>query len=243
MNEGKRGIVEAATGTGKTRLAFVCMEKIFEDSPDGLVCIVVPRQPLFDQWQEGLHDHFLIIPEINYCYSGNGHTDVMNRDTQVIITTQQAMVLKEDSRYGCALLKQLSKSGREVLIVFDEAHHLGAKQTMDRFVRYIPENFYTLGLTATPTRRDGAMDEVYQYFDWEASEGPIYSYPLSRAVEDEVLTRVIQKNYAVSLNDEENKSHKQFCEQIKDIKKRIINNSVIRVDRDKINSGSIAYLV
>jgi superfamily II DNA or RNA helicase len=242
-NEGKRGIVEAATGTGKTRLAFACMGKFFEDSPDGLVCIVVPRQPLFDQWQEGLHDYFLTIPENNYCYNGNGHTDVMNRDTHIIITTQQAMVLKGDSSYGCALMKQLGKLGRDVFIVFDEAHHLGAKQTMDRFVRYIPKNFYTLGLTATPDRRDGTMDRVYLYFDCETSKGPIYSYPLSRAVEEGVLTRVIQKNYRVSLNDDENKSHQQFCEQIRDIKKRIIDNIIIRVDRDRINSGSIAYLV
>jgi len=47
-DEGKRGIIEAATGTGKTRLAFACMRKFFEDSPNGIVSIVVPKQPLFD---------------------------------------------------------------------------------------------------------------------------------------------------------------------------------------------------
>jgi len=65
-------------------------------------------------------------------------------------------------------LKKLCQSGRDVLIVFDEAHHLGATQTIDRFVKYIPDNFYTLGLTATPTRADGTMAEVYPYFDSES---------------------------------------------------------------------------
>ena len=242
-DEGKRGIVEAATGTGKTRLAFACMRKYFEDYIDGIVCIVVPRQPLFDQWQEELHDHFSNIPENNYCYNGNGHTDSINRATQIIITTQQAMVLKEDSRYGCTLLKKLCQSGRDVLIVFDEAHHLGATQTIDRFVKYIPDNFYTLGLTATPTRADGTMDEVYPYFDSEESKGPIYSYPVSKAVEDGVLCKVVQNNFTVSLNEEESQAHKRFCEQIKEIKKRIINNNIMRMDKDKINRGNIAYLL
>ena len=238
-----RGIVEAATGTGKTRLAFACMEEFLDNCPDGLVCVVVPRQPLFDQWQEGLLDHFLDIPERNYCLKGNDYSDDIHQNTQVIITTQQSMVRNKDSHYGCELLKLLVKSSRDVLIVFDEAHHLGATQTMERFVKHIPDDFYTLGLTATPDRIDGAMDNVYKHFGWERSDGPIYSYDVSSAVEDEVLTKVVQKNYTVTLSDDEDFWHDQYCEQIKDIKKRIINNSVINVDREKIQMGNIAYLV
>ncbi|APH13054.1 hypothetical protein ASJ33_07740 [Dehalococcoides mccartyi] len=242
-SEGKRGIVEAATGTGKTRLAFACMKKFYNDFPDGIVCIIVPRQPLFDQWQERLHECFPKIREDNYCYIGNGNADMVNRNTKIVIATQQAMILREDLGYGCELLKQLSESCRDNLIVVDEAHHLGAKQTLSRFVSHIPESVYTLGLTATPLRSDGVMDEVYRDFDCVTSDGPIYSYSLSRAVEDGVLTSVIQKNYMVSLNYNENKSHQNFCEQIKEIKKRINNSRVIKVDQNKINSGSIAYLV
>lgn len=241
-DEGKRGIIEAATGTGKTRLAFACMRKFFEDSPNGIVSIVVPKQPLFDQWQENLHDNFRKIPDVNYCYIGNGYNGLINNDSQIIITTQQAMILKTDGRYGCSLLKKLKQCDRDVLIIVDEAHHLGAKSTIDRFVTHIPEDFYTLGLTATPDRRDGTMDKVYQYFDCPASTGPIYSYSVSEAVEEEVLCKVIQKNYKVSLNSEERQTYKKYCDQISDLKNRIANNGVIPVDKEKVKQGSVAYL-
>lgn len=241
--EGKRGVVEAATGTGKTRLALVCMEKFYQDCPDGVVCIVVPSTALFIQWKEKLHTHFPVIPENNYCYNGSGHKDIVNLNTKVIITTQQSLTLQEDTHYGCALLKYLRRSGRNVLIVFDEVHRIGAPKILDRFVRYIPVNFYTLGLSATPDRLDGAMEEVYKYFDTEESEGPIYYYSLSEAVEEGVLSPVVQMNYKVSLTNEENSSHQHYCEQIKTIKAKIINNKEFRVDSYKVNSGNIAYLV
>jgi len=62
-------------------------------------------------------------------------------------------------------------------------------------------------------------------------------------VEDGVLCKVLQNNFTVSLNEEESQAHKRFCEQIKEIKKRIINNNIMRMDKDKINRGNIAYLL
>ena len=87
------------------------------------------------------------------------------------------------------------------------------------------------------------MDEVYPYFDSEESRGPIYSYPISKAVEDGVLCKVLQNNFTVSLSEQESQAHQRFCEQIKEIKKRIVNNTTVRVDKDKINRGNIAYLL
>ena len=240
----KRGIVEAATGTGKTILACACMEKFFKDSPRGVVCIVVPRQPLFDQWDKELHKYFSNTPADNYCYIGNGHDNKIKRNTRFIVVMQQTMVLKEDQHYGCELLKMLRDPGskRNVLIVFDEAHHLGAKQTLVRFVEKIPDEFFTLGLTATPDRTDGQMDEVYPKFDCTNSHGPIYNYSLAQAVEDKILTKVIQKNIKVSLNRKESKDYRYFCEKINETKNQIIYNSVFPVNKEKINQGDIAYL-
>lgn len=242
LEKKKRGIVEAATGTGKTRLAFECISKFFDDSPNGLVCIIVPWQALFNQWQKELLNYFS-IPETNYTYQGNGYNQpIHNNNTRIIITMQRTLVLHGDKQYGCSLIRQLAKTGRDVLLVADEVHHLGADQTLEKFVKHIPDNFFTLGLSATPDREDGKEKEVYRYFDCETCEGPIYSYPILKAVEEGTLSKVKQFNFSVSFNEKETSEYSGFCDQIKNIKYRIINNTVKEVDKRLLQSGNIEYL-
>ncbi len=238
--ESKRGLVEAATGTGKTRFAIECIKQFLEED-SGIAVIMVPRQPLFDQWQEELRD-FLEIPYENYSCFGNGYSDSINRSTKILIVTQQAVVRQQDKKHGCGLLKQLNNLHKQVLLVVDEAHHLGGAATLERFVKHIPESYSTLGLTATPDRIDGKMDEVFEYFDYSESEGPIYSYPLADAVEDGVLVPVEQSNYFVSLTEEESLKYEELSLSITSMKKAICNTDLLSVDISQVMGGNIAYL-
>lgn len=245
--EGQRGLVEAATGTGKTRLALECIGKFFIQHPRGVACVLVPRQPLFDQWQEELREHFGAIPDQEYARRGNGHDDGIGENTQIVICTQQTAVLNADARYGCTLIRDLDRPGRDVLIVVDEAHHLGADKTFDRLVKHIPRRFCTLGLTATPMRRDGRMERVYRYFQHPESDAPIYSYPLAVAVDDRVLAQVTQINLIVSLTDEESASYQNMSADINECKKSILDSNAIEygiyVNGSEVRQGNISYLV
>lgn len=237
----RKGIVEAATGAGKTALACYCISEFFKLHPFGLVCVVVPRQPLFEQWNEELHEAFPYMPNSRYCYIGNNYDDTLSNETKLLIIMQQTLIKRVDRSYGCKLIRDLKLSNRNILVVVDEAHHLGADETVERFVKHIPKEFDTLGLTATPDRRDGAMDEVYNYFS-PSFNHPIFSYPLSDAVEDDVLAKVKQYNIKAPLNSEEREKYDVICEKIQNLKKQIINNGIKQVDSRLINAGNLAYL-
>jgi len=120
--EGRRGIVEAATGSGKTLLALACMERFWAKHPGGVVCIVVPRQPLFEQWRNEVSKNFPDISEEHYSYIGNGHNDQISSNTRVIIVTQQTMILRESRKFGCDLLRDIVGLGKKCFLVFDEVN-------------------------------------------------------------------------------------------------------------------------
>ena len=50
--QGHRGIVQAATGTGKTTLALAAMDVLLRTNPHLAVKIVVPTIPLARQWKK-----------------------------------------------------------------------------------------------------------------------------------------------------------------------------------------------
>ena len=54
---GCQGIVQAATGTGKTALALAAMDELLREDPFLAVKIIVPTIPLARQWSEALLRH------------------------------------------------------------------------------------------------------------------------------------------------------------------------------------------
>ena len=52
-----QGIVQAATGTGKTALAMVAMDEMLREHPWLTIRIVTPTIPLARQWSEALQRH------------------------------------------------------------------------------------------------------------------------------------------------------------------------------------------
>jgi superfamily II DNA or RNA helicase len=127
---GRRGVVVLPTGTGKTFVAVLCIEKVSRPT-----LVVTPTIDLMNQWARELNDSFGI--EVGLL--GGGYYDF----APITVTTYDSAAIHME-RHG-------NKYG---LLIFDEVHHLpGPTYSMAAIGSMAP---FRLGLTATPERADGS---------------------------------------------------------------------------------------
>ncbi len=126
---GRRGVVVLPTGTGKTFVAQMILERL---GRSGLV--VTPTIDLMQQWYGVLSTAF----ELDVGLVGGGYYEPQ----PLTVTTYDSAYLHME-RFG----------DRFALLVFDECHHLpGPSYSIAAETSLAP---FRLGLTATPEREDG----------------------------------------------------------------------------------------
>jgi superfamily II DNA or RNA helicase len=131
---GRRGVVVLPTGAGKTVLAMKAIEELGEAT-----LVVVPTLVLVDQWRERLEEAF--GGEVGVL--GGGRRDV------------RPMTV---STYDSASIRATEIGNRFRLLVLDEVHHLPASSY--RRIGFMYTAPYRLGLTATLSKDEGAVDAI-----------------------------------------------------------------------------------
>jgi superfamily II DNA or RNA helicase len=126
---GRRGVVVLPTGTGKTYVAVLCIEKVSRPT-----LVVTPTIDLMRQWVGQLSEFF--GTEVGTVGGGD-------HDLQPLTVTT----------YDSALLKMEFWGNRFGLLIFDECHHLPGPTTAEAAIMSMAP--FRLGLTATPERADG----------------------------------------------------------------------------------------
>jgi superfamily II DNA or RNA helicase len=125
----RRGVVVLPTGTGKTHLAIMAIQRVSRPT-----IVVTPTIDLLNQW----YDELLSAFEVPVGLMGGGNYEIQ----PLTVTTYDSAYIHLD-RWG----------NRFGLIVFDECHHLpGPTYAMAATGSIAP---FRLGLTATPEREDG----------------------------------------------------------------------------------------
>lgn len=200
--ENYRGIYDMATGTGKTYTGLGSIAKISEDLDDELAVIIVcPYQHLVEQWVEDIVK-FNMKPIIGY--SASAQKDWKKRLSNAI----RDQKIRNDKRFFCFVTtnatfasdyvqEQISKIKMPILLVVDEAHNFGART----YARCLDDRFtYRLALSATLERHrdDEGTALLYNFFGKKCIE-----YPLSRAIDEDKLTRYKYFPVVVYLNDDE----------------------------------------
>ena len=159
---GRKGLVEHATGTGKTWTALFAMKRHFKDNQVSL--IVVPSDILQKQWSEEVKK---LIPDARILNVGGDYTgwkkeltkfSKPNRDleSKVIIAIVNSASSKE--------FRNKLFQGRHLLFVADEVHRLGS----DDFSKTLTiDSGSRLGLSATPKRYGDPVgtEKIYDYFE------------------------------------------------------------------------------
>lgn len=134
---GRRGVVEAVTGTGKTAVGIVAAADAA--SRDLRTYILVPTRDLLDQWHKKLTQE---LPALKIGRFGDGWQDSL-RDHHVIVGTVQS-----SCRYS------MLPPGYRGLLVADEVHRYGAAKFSLALELQFEER---LGLTATYEREDNGI--------------------------------------------------------------------------------------
>lgn len=163
---GRRGVVEAVTGSGKTDLAIAAVTDALRR--DRFVLVVVPSRVLLEQWCGRLGE---ALPGARIGRLGDSSRDEPT-ECDVLVAT----------RHSAAARRPLPPGEAGGLLVVDECHGLGGK-VLRRAL--LPEYGERLGLTATLERSDDAVtDLLIPFFG-----GVCFRYGFGRAIADGVCAR------------------------------------------------------
>ncbi|MBY6435716.1 DEAD/DEAH box helicase family protein [Rhodococcus kroppenstedtii] len=195
---GSRGIVEAVTGTGKTRVGVAAM--LAARSMNQHVLVVVPTIDLLEQWfTEVKH----LLPSVSVGRRGNGHKDDF-RHSSILISTIQS-----------AIMRGAPQPRPGALLVADEVHRYGT----DGFARVFSDRFdHRLGLTATLERQDEGVDTyIRPYF-----ETTIAGCDFARGRRDNVLAPVRVMTVAVEFTPDERRKFDEHDAVARDARQQLI---------------------
>jgi len=208
---GKRGLFEMATGTGKTFTALGALDELLSTSDEPtFIVISVPMRHLAPQWADSLADFGLKSP--TYCYGSrnpNWYEDLQNAvssfkhgfsNLEIIITTHITGA-KEKFR------AQVSNIDGQTLILADEVHNLGSEYLKKGLMSAYD---FRLGLSATPERYydEEGSNFLLRYFD-----GTVYKYTLADAI-PEYLSEYKYYPRIVEMMPEELEEYREYTHRI-----------------------------
>lgn len=146
VRSGGSGIIEAATGSGKTRVALAAIavtESVWE--ADLRVAVVVPTRALMYQWRQRFREFGLWTVDL----LGDGHHATGTAPTTIA-------VINSAREHLPALLKRWRREDKVSMLVVDECHRAGSPSNAD--IRG-PNRLHTWHFGNTsPGRRHGDRD-------------------------------------------------------------------------------------
>ena len=207
------GLLNMATGTGKTLTALYSMTNMYEKLKEKnlLVIIVCPYTHLVEQWSFDVKA-FNIRPIIAFSDSkySNWDKELDKELYRLKLGIQKfSCVLTTNGTYKTKRFQEkIKNSNNEILIIVDEAHNAGAEE----FSTYLLEKIrYRLALSATPERHndENGTNKIFSYFGSE-----VYSFTLERAIDEGYLTKYYYYPQIVYLTQSEREQYQEISKKI-----------------------------
>ncbi len=211
VQNGRRGIFEHATGSGKTFTAICAIRDAMDRQET--VLVLVPSRDLLIQWYKEIRENIGDIP-IFYMLCGDGNvgwrkfgalhswTSTGRKQNRIIISTM-------DTASSPDFIQNVS-GGSHLFLVADEVHRLGSPQR--RQILHL-ETGARLGLSATPYRYGDPLGTqiLFDYF------GGIIPPPftLEDAIKSDVLTRYFYHPQKLSLTASEQEQWNEITDDIR----------------------------
>lgn len=180
---GRRGIIAAATGTGKTRLAIEALRRTAAEG--ARAAVVVPTRLLQEQWLRELRAA-RVVPTRRIGTIGGPAPDP-NPDHLILVA-----VMDSARTGGRSLVQHWNGLGVPTMLVVDECHWAGSTHNRQVFEG---DATWRLGLSATPERGDDGFDEILE----PELGGIVYRYSLKDAMNDGILADLRLVNLLVDL--------------------------------------------
>lgn len=209
FNNNGQGLFEMATGTGKTITALSSIAKLAEHLPSLAIVIVCPYTHLVDQWVKDINT-FNMEPIVAYksskLWEGRLSEAVAAFNTEV---TNHFCCIMTNSTFSSQKMQSIiSRMKGNILIVADEAHHLGASKTINLLPTHFP---YRLALSATPNRwyDQAGTERLLAYFGGSI----VFEFGLEKAI-GEHLTHYYYYPHITFLDDDEATEYFHITEKL-----------------------------
>ena len=176
---GYRGVLEMATGSGKTITSMVGAHCLYKGHKPLLVIVTAPYVPLIEQWCDEITP-FGLKP-VNLTTAGSAakrasDLQKLKRRLRTGLSDVEAVVVSHDTLCTPEFLAAVEGFDCARLLIADEVHNLGRPT----FISDPPEFFeYRLGLSATPIRQydEEGTETLFGFF------GPaVFRFTLEEAI-------------------------------------------------------------
>ena len=176
---GYRGVLEMATGSGKTITSMISAYRLYEESKPLLIVVAAPYVPLIEQWCDEIAEFNLRPINLTTVGGAAKRANVLQklkRRFRTGLSDVEVVVVSHDTLCTPEFLESVSDFDGEQLLIADEAHNLGRASFIDN----PPEFFkHRLGLSATPIRQydEEGTKLLFEFF------GPVaFRFTLEEAI-------------------------------------------------------------
>ena len=217
INNGRRGIFEHATGSGKTFTAMCAIRNSLDRGEVPLV--LVPSRDLLAQWYKELNATLTDYP-VGYLRCGDGFTEWKRGDSLRAWTTpsntgKHVILATMDTACSQEFLRKIGQ-GEHLFLVADEVHRVGSQKR--RNILQL-DTGPRLGLSATP-RRYGDAEGTAAIFDYFGGLIPP-PFTLDDAIKSNVLTKYFYNPLKIKLTAEEQESWDALTKEISKLVARL----------------------
>lgn len=195
------GILEMATGTGKTKTAISIVNILLKRNKINNIIVTVNGTDLLDQWYKQL----LKETELDVFRYYASHKEL---PTFMLAPENTALLVSRDPEF---LYDTLTKLGSDVLdkslIICDEVHGLGSPALVSRLKDKIKPIKYRLGLSATPERE---YDDAGNEFILNEIGDTIFQFDIKEAIKRGILCEFEYTPLEFQLSDEDKSKIKKL---------------------------------
>ena len=218
----QKGLFAMATGTGKTLTSLNCLLEIYNKFKYYQALILVPTITLVEQWEDECK-RFNFSHIIKVSSKNNGWRseidDIKLKESfaqsddlppSFIIIATYASFSRESSFKQ--LMSLSKKTQRQMLLIADEAHNIGAPNVISKLDRM--RILRRIGLSATPERQfdDKGNNAIMQFFGCDGKY--TFEYSMKDAIDNGFLCRYKYFPHVVRLNEDEMAEYKKISLQL-----------------------------
>lgn len=180
--EAHAGILEMATGTGKTRTAIKILDRLIAEGHIDSAIVTTDGIDLLDQWVRELEVWALSKEPTWLIYK---HFERHHQLGEFALDPHHALLVVSREQLHKIIARLPDRVKVKMFVVHDEVHGLGTPSLV-RNLKHVHDQFkWKLGLSATPDR---AYDDVGNEFIETALGKTLYKFPLELAIQRGVLT-------------------------------------------------------
>lgn len=145
----ERGVLNMATGTGKTRTSLKIVAELFDRNEIDTVIVCTDGNDLLNQWYGEL---LAVRRRINRSMRVYRNYSSYKELLDFVLEPKDAILLVSREPVASALRQIDAKVGHRTLLVYDEVHGLGSPGNRSRLAGLSDNIRFRLGLSATPER-------------------------------------------------------------------------------------------